>query len=187
MPGREAKPLEYSPNGVLYLGSYLRSVRQARGWRLADVAAQAGCTLSGLSNIETNKVPPSARLVATLARVLDIPPADLAACPTPPAVRQPPPRRVAPADAHINGTGGPPTASPAAVGMPAAPVWQPHADAAPERAAADAWSLGQQVEAVIASFQLAPTEAAFAGALVVELTRSLCLQLKDRRLPRAVG
>ena len=40
------------------------------------------------------------------------------------------------------------------------------------------WRFGDQVEAIIASFQLSAREQQLACELVVELTRSLCLRLK---------
>ena len=52
------KPLEYAPTGALYLGSRIRSLRQAKGWSLTELGQRLGCQLSLLSTIETNRVAP---------------------------------------------------------------------------------------------------------------------------------
>ena len=158
-----AKPLEYAPTGALYRGSQIRAVRQAKGWSLTHFSQLLGCQLSALSNIETNRVPPSPRLLERIATLLEVPLAELEQAPLPP-----------PLAAKANGRTTP--ARPAHRPRPAPPTPPPSADLAPTEAGR--WTFGDQVDALIASFQLTPREQRFARDLIVELTRSLCLQLK---------
>ena len=79
-----AKPLEYAPTGALYRGSQIRAVRQAKGWSLTHFGQLLACQLSALSNIETNRVAPSARLLARIATLLEVPLAELEQAPLPP-------------------------------------------------------------------------------------------------------
>ncbi len=81
------KPLEYSSTGELYLGSTIRSLRQARGWSLTDLGQRLGCQLSLLSTIETNRVVPAPQLLERIATLLEVPRAELAQAPVPPPHR----------------------------------------------------------------------------------------------------
>ena len=158
-----AKPLEYAPTGELYRGSQIRAVRQAKGWSLTHFGQLVGCQLSALSNIETNRVAPSARLLARIASLLEVPLAELEQAPLPP-----------PLAAKANGRSA--SSRPAHRPRPAPPTPPPPADPAP--AMAGRWTFGDQVEAILASFPLSPREQQLACELIVELTRCLCLRLK---------
>ena len=158
-----AKPLEYAPSGALYRGSQIRALRQAKGWSLTHFGQLLDCQLSALSNIETNRVAPLARLLARIASLLEVPLADLEQAPLPPLLA-----------AKANGRTTSSRPAPPPRPLPAAPT--PPADPVP--AAVGRWRFGDQVEAIIASFQLSPPEQQLACELVVELTRALCLRLK---------
>ena len=165
-----AKPLEYAPTGALYRGSQIRAFRQAKGWNLTHFSQLLGCQLSALSNIETNRVPPSPRLLARIATLLEVPLAELEQAPLPPLLA-----------AKANGRTTP--SRPAHRPQPAIPALTPPADPAPPAtgrpapAAPIPWTFGDQVEAIITSFHLAPREQQVARDLIVDLTRSLCLRL----------
>ena len=158
-----AKPLEYAPTGALYRGSQIRALRQAKGWSLTHFGQLLDCQLSALSNIETNRIAPSPRLLGRIASLLEVPLAELEQAPLPP-----------PLAAKANGRTTPSRPAPPPRPLTTAPT--PPADPAP--AAVGRWRFGDQVEAIIASFQLSPPEQQLACELVVDLTRSLCLRLK---------
>ena len=158
-----AKPLEYAPTGALYRGSQIRALRQAKGWSLTDFGQLLACQLSALSNIETNRIAPSPRLLERIATLLEVPLAELEQAPLPPLLA-----------AKANGRTTPSQAARPPRPVTAAPT--PAGDPAP--AASGRWRFGDQVEAILASFQLSPREQQLACELVVELTRSLCLRLK---------
>ena len=162
-----AKPLEYAPTGALYRGSQIRALRQAKGWSLTHFGQLLDCQLSALSNIETNRIAPSPRLLGRIASLLEVPLAELEQAPLPP-----------PLAAKANGRTTPSRPTPPPRPLTAAPT--PAADPAP--ASAGRWCFGDQVEAIIASFQLLPPEQQLACELVVDLTRSLCLRLKAVQL-----
>ena len=158
-----AKPLEYAPTCELYRGSQIRSVRQAKGWSLTHFGQLLTCQLSALSNIETNRVAPSARLLARIASPLEVPLPELEQAPLPPLLA-----------AQANGRT--PHARPAHQPRPTIPPHRPSAD--PRSPEPGRWTFGDQVDAILASFQLSPREHQLAGELIVELTRCLCLRLK---------
>ena len=162
-----AKPLEYAPTGALYRGSQIRALRQAKGWSLTHFGQLLACQLSALSNIETNRVAPSARLLARIATLLEVPLAELEQAPLPPLLA-----------AKANGRTTP--ARPAHRPQPATPAPTPAADPAP--AAAGRWTFGDQIDAILASFPLSPREQQLARELIVELTRCLCLRLKAMQM-----
>ncbi len=174
------QPLAYAPTGELYLGSQIRSLRQAKGWSLTALARQLGCHPGALSLVETNKAPVSDRMLNAIATALGVAVEDLAQAPIHPSLggrrtTVPRPRRpdapedVAEPAASWNGHTAP---------APAAPSLMP--DAPPPLPAA--WTFGQQVEAIIASFQLAPREQQLAHDLISDLTRTVCLRLTEGRI-----
>ena len=169
------KPLAYSSTGALYLGSRIRSLRQAKGWTLTEVGQRLGCQLSLLSTIETNRVAPAPQLLERIATLLDVPLPELAQAPLPPGLTPKRPRRTATPPRPPQMAPAVEETTPAVVRHP--PPSHPAGSDAPPR-----WTFGDQIEAVIASFRLTPPEAQFAQDLILELTRSLCLRLADARL-----
>ena len=169
------KPLEYSSTGALYLGSWIRSLRQAKCWTLTEVGQRLGCQLSLLSTIETNRVAPAPQLLERIATLLEVPLPELAQAPLPPGLTPKRPRRTAipPQPSQI---------APAVEENTPAVVLRPPPSRPTGGDASASWTIGDQVEAVIASFRLTPSEAQFAQDLILELTRSLCLRLADERL-----
>ena len=173
------QPLAYAPTGDLYLGSKIRALRQEQGWSLTYLATVVGCQPSALSLIETNKVRPAPHLVAALAMALTVPLADLEQAPMPPALesKRTASRRAAlPPAAH--GQAAPPLsvaddAAPTPAAPPAAVVPAPCGELAPP------WTFGDQVTAIIDTFRLSPVEQQFVRELVVDITRTLCLRIKD--------
>lgn len=59
------------------IGERLRELRQAQGRSLADVATRANVSVATLSRIENNKQSLELNLLVTLAKILEIPPAEL--------------------------------------------------------------------------------------------------------------
>ena len=174
------QPLAYAPTGELYLGSQIRSLRQAKGWSLTALSRQLACHPGALSLLETNKAPVSARMLSAIATALGVAVEDLAQAPIHPALAgrrttvsrqsQPDaPEDVAESAASRNGHPAP---------VPAGP--SPMADEPPLLAV---WTFGHQVEAIIASFQLAPREQQLARDLISDLTRTVCLRLTEGRMP----
>ncbi len=174
------QPLAYAPTGKLYLGSQIRSLRQAKGWSLTELARQLACHPGALSLLETNKAPVSDRMLSAIATALGVAVEELAQAPIHPSLagrrtavprpRQPDaPEDVEEPAASRNGH----TAS-----APAAPSPMPDAPSLPA-----VWTFGTQVEAIIASFQLAPREQQLAHDLISDLTRTVCLRLTEGRIP----
>lgn len=58
------------PNSYADLGARLRAARRQKGLRLKDLAAQAGCSMSMLSKIETERATPSLRILHRIAAAL---------------------------------------------------------------------------------------------------------------------
>ena len=169
------KPLEYSSTGALYLGSQIRSLRQAKGWSLTELGQRLGCQLSLLSTVETNRVAPPPQLLERIATLLDVPLPELAQAPLPPGLAPKRSRRTATPPRHSQPAPAVEETTSAVAHHP--PPSRPAGGDAPSR-----WTFGNQVEAVIASFRLTPPEAQFAQDLILDLTRSLCLRLADERL-----
>jgi transcriptional regulator with XRE-family HTH domain len=61
-----------NPLPALAIGARVRHARLAKGLRLQEVAAQAGCSKSMLSKIESDKVAPSLATLQRIAGALDI-------------------------------------------------------------------------------------------------------------------
>ena len=57
----------------LAIGHELRTLRRARGWTAADLAARAGLSGGMLSKIENGQISPSLTTLMTLAHVLSVP------------------------------------------------------------------------------------------------------------------
>ena len=169
------KPLEYSSTGALYLGSRIRSLRQAKGWSLTELCQRLGCQLSLLSTVETNRVAPPPQLLERTATLLDVPLAELAQAPLPPGLTPKRPRRTA---TPLR----PSQPAPALEETTSAVVLHPQPSRPAGSDAPPRWTFGDQVEAVIASFRLTPPEAQFAQDLILDLARSLCLRLADERI-----
>jgi transcriptional regulator with XRE-family HTH domain len=62
---------------ILALAGVLRKQREARGWKVGELAKAANLSRQGLSLIETHQREPSAHLVVRLARALGVPPDEL--------------------------------------------------------------------------------------------------------------
>lgn len=178
------RPLAYSPDGELYLGSHIRARRQAKGWSLSRFAELLDYNLAYLSSIETNAICPSRALLERIAPVLEVPLADLLQAPIPPNLQEKrngrPPRQAkarpapAPLDEAISADPEPQPADE----MPRNGARLRPAAAPPEVPSLSTWTLGDQVNAIIESFRLSPLEQHFAAELIADLTRSLCLRLK---------
>jgi transcriptional regulator with XRE-family HTH domain len=173
------KPLEYAPTGELYRGSQIRALRQAKGWTLTHFGRLLGCQLSALSLIETNQLVPSPGLLARVATLLEVPLAELEAASLPAALATTQTRR--------RGAARPAAATGTLRGAPAARP-TPTPDAPPttngaDPAAADPWTVADQVAAILASFRLSPHEQQFAQALIPDLVRSVCQRLKEGSVP----
>jgi len=67
---RPDNALEYSPEGVPYLGSRLRQLRRAAGWTVTDLSKRVGRSAAALSKIETNRARPSRTLLGALSEAL---------------------------------------------------------------------------------------------------------------------
>jgi transcriptional regulator with XRE-family HTH domain len=173
------KPLEYAPTGELYRGSQIRALRQAKGWTLTHFGQLLGCQLSALSLIETNQLVPSPGLLERMAALLEVPLAELQAAPLPAvlATTQAGRRGAARSAAATRTMPTAPTARP-----PAAPDAPPTANGVVS-AAADPWTVADQVAAILASFRLSPSEHQFAQALIPDLVRSVCQRLKEGSVP----
>lgn len=59
------------------IGERLRQLRQSQGRSLADIAGEANVSVATLSRIENNKQSLELNLLVTLAKVLQVPPAEL--------------------------------------------------------------------------------------------------------------
>ncbi len=174
------QPLAYAPTGELYLGSQIRSLRQAKGWSLTALARQLGCHPGALSLLETNKAPVSARMLSAIATALGVAEEDLAQAPIHPALagrRTTVPRPSRP-DTPEEAAEPAPSRNGHTAPAPAAPSSMPDEPSLPAT-----WTFGQQVEAIIASFQLAPREQQLAHDLISDLTRTVCLRLTQGRIP----
>jgi transcriptional regulator with XRE-family HTH domain len=84
--GSRQKPLEYTRDGELYVGSLIRELREEKGLSMKEAAARVGYGISGLSQIETNHAVPSEEKLLKIAELLDVPVADLKQAPEHPRI-----------------------------------------------------------------------------------------------------
>jgi transcriptional regulator with XRE-family HTH domain len=68
--GSRQKPLEYTRDGELYVGSLIRKLRWEKGWQLKETAEKMGLTRAKLSQIETNHAVPTDEHLPKIAEVL---------------------------------------------------------------------------------------------------------------------
>ena len=59
------------------IGGEVRRLRRSRGMSQESLAAQAGCSVPWLSNVERGKKTPSIELLGRLAEILEVTPAEL--------------------------------------------------------------------------------------------------------------
>ena len=71
--GRPEKPLEYAPDGQLYLGSLIRAGRKKQGLSVSTLANLLSYDQSNFSKIETNLLTPSMEQLGKLSHILGIP------------------------------------------------------------------------------------------------------------------
>jgi transcriptional regulator with XRE-family HTH domain len=85
---RPENPIEYASTDELYRGSRIRELRQKKGLSREKMAALLSCHPDSLSNVETNSVDPSQRMLAKIAKLLKVPLEHLEHAPVHPRIQR---------------------------------------------------------------------------------------------------